>query len=214
VSSADVDWAEAERRGRRIDLLAAPLVGLVFAAMVVLRDGEFAFWEGRAAWLAAAVPMVVVLVVQVLSHTVPRLRARQGQAHRIQHTLRAHVDPGPEIRSRLDVQARYLASISWVVRVFPLAPLGLLLTARWDRPATTVPAALVLVAGVVGFTVFYRRLTTAAQRWVAEPPGPPRHVPPPGRRERWMTSPRLFLGVIGAVVVLGLVAGLVIGLAT
>ena len=212
MTSRDVDWAEVDRRGRRQELLSVPLVALAFAAMVLLRGGEFAFLEGRLAWLAAAVPVLVVVGVQVLTRAVPRMRTRQAEAYRIQHALRQHVDPGPELRSRLDRQARYGAAVSWIVWVFPLAPIGLLLTARWDRPATTVPAAVVLVAVTAAFIAYFRRLTAAAQRWVADPPGPTREVPPPGRAERLITSPRVFAGVIGGSVVLAVAAGLVLGL--
>ena len=212
MTSTDVDWDEAERHGRRTDLLAAPLFGLLFASMVLLNGGEFAFVGGTAAWLVAAVPVLVVLLIIALQQTVTSMRARAAAGHRLQYALREHVDPGPQLRTRLDVHARYLASVSWSVWVFPLPVVVLLLAARWDRPATTVPAAAVLLVLTIAFAIYWRRMILAAQRWVADPPGPPREVPPPGRAERWTTGLRPLIVIAGIVGVTAFAAGLVIGL--
>ena len=213
MTSTDAYWAAVERRGRRTELLTAPLLATFFTALVALRGGEFGFWEGRAAWVAVAVLVAIAVVVQVLAHAVPRMRRRQLEAHRLQHALRRHVDPGPELRSKVDQQARYLAGISWAVWVFPVGLLGLLVGARWDRPATTVPAVLVVVAAFAAIGVNFHRQTTAARRWVADPPGPPRDPPPAGRAERWMTGVRPLLVLTGIVLVPGLATGLAIRLA-
>ncbi|MGY1847149.1 hypothetical protein [Blastococcus sp. SYSU DS1021] len=122
------------------------------------------------------------------------------------------MDPGPGLRERADVQARYQAGVGWLVWVLPAGPAALLPGARWDRPVSTVPAALLVAGGAVGLTVWWRRRVAWARRWLADPPGPPREVPPPGRAERWFTRPRTALLAMAAVLVIGLLAGLVAGL--
>ena len=206
-----VDWSDVERRGRRTDWLGLPVVALLFGCLVTLQ-GRWAFWEGAEAWVAVGLLMTLVVIGHLTVLLSPRLRARSAQAHRIGHSLRHRLDPGPELRGRADVLARYQFGLGWLVWVLPLGPVGLLLGARWDRPATTVPAALLVVAGAVVLVVWWRRRVTWAQRWLEAPPGPARDVPSPGRVERWMTRPRTVLFAVGALLLIGLLAGLVAGL--
>ena len=206
-----VDWAAVERRGRRTDWLALPLLMVFFAALVALHD-RWAVWEGAAAWVAISVLALLVAIGQLAALANPRLRSRSAQGHRIGYALRHRIDPGPELRSRVDVQARYLVGVGWLLWLVPIGPLGLLVGARWDRPVTTVPAALVVVGAAVLAAVWWRRRVGWARRWVEDPPGPERDVPPPGRRERWVTRPRSAVLAMAAVLVAGVLAGLLAAL--
>jgi hypothetical protein len=73
---------------------------------------------------------------------------------------------------------------------------------------------LLLVAGVVAWALFLRRVHGTARRWVADPPGPPRQLPAPRPWERWLYW-WPFLWVMLALVVgrLGLGLGIVLALA-
>jgi hypothetical protein len=54
----------------------------------------------------------------------------------------------------------------------------------------------------------------AARRYLADPPGPTRAVPPPTWAVRWLTGRRGLLTVLGGSMVIGLVLGIVIVLVT
>ena len=56
---------------------------------------------------------------------------------------------------------------------------------RWDEPMVALPAAAVLVAGLLPLTVHQYRLGRAAKRWLDDPPGPPRESD-----RRWVAPPR------------------------
>jgi hypothetical protein len=200
VTTADVDWADVERRGRRQNWLALPAVPLFFGAVVVL-TGKYAFWEGSDAWLAIGAFVVFALVMQLLGVLVPRFRARARESLRIQYALRHRVDPGPELREKTDRYAGQMAGNAWIVWLFPWWPISLLITARWDSPAWAVPAAVVIVACTAAITVWWRRQTGAARRWVADPPGPARELTAPGRWARWTSGRRLVLLMLGVIAV-------------
>jgi hypothetical protein len=96
--------------------------------------------------------------------------------------------------------------LRWWLLLF--LPAGLLVGAPGDRPLIAVPSALVLVAGVVAWALYLRRLYGFARRWVADPP----EMPPPRRWERWISGWRwvwvfavLLVTAVGVGVVLGLV---------
>jgi hypothetical protein len=207
-----IDWDEIERRERRTNWPAYLALVAVFVAIVLL-SGRFAFWEGRAAWIALAVFLAIPLLLQLVAVLRPPTGPR-ARMLRFRYALIHRADPGPGVREKVDVAARQLAGMRWVLWLFPFAPLGMLLGARWDRPLTTVPAALVLVGGAALFVVYWLRMTTAARRWVADPPGPEREVPPPTRRERLTSGPAVKWTILGLVVVgvlIGLVSALVFG---
>jgi hypothetical protein len=65
--------------------------------------------------------------------------------------------------------------------------------------------------GQVSWTRWWRKRQAAAHRWLAEPPGPPRDVPPTTAAERWLTGRRGLLTTFGGVVALVLVGSLVVG---
>lgn len=207
----DVDWAAVERRAARRSALAVLPFTAVLAALVVV-SGRFVFWEGAAAWTALGIWAALALVGYLVA---PRLSGdplRLARAVRIQYAVRNRVDPGPELRTRADVQARYLAQTTWLFWLLPVTPIGLVLGADWERPYATVPAVLVIVGAALWFAWWWRRETAAAQRWVDDPPGPPREPPPLSRRERWLSRRRV-LGFIAIGLVAAVVAGLAIGLA-
>lgn len=153
TAGPDADWSAVERRGRRNDWLALPGLALLFACLVVLQ-GRWMVWEGTAAWVAIGVLTVLVVIGHLVALLSPRLRARSSEAHRVGHALRHRLDPGPGLRERADVRARYQAGVSWLVWIIPLGPTGLLLGARWDRSVFTVPAALLVAGGAVGCLVW------------------------------------------------------------
>jgi len=205
-----VDWTAVERRARRLDVLVTvPLVGW-FASLVALTGG-FVLWSGAGAWWAVAAYSASFVALLGLQRTVPRLRRTAELGHRVQFALRHHLDPGAGAREKADVLARRQAQLGWVPWSTPLPVAAFLLNGRWDRPATAVPAAVVLVGLSVAGAVLLHRQVRAARRWVAEPPGPPREVPPPTALERWTGGRRMLLVAL-ALVVLGLLAGLLAAL--
>ena len=199
MTAAEVDWADVERRGRWHNWLALPAVPLFFGAVVLL-TGKYAFWEGSAAWLAVGAFIVFAVVMQVLSLAVPRMRTRAAESFRIQYALRHRIDPGPDLRDKTDRYAAQMAGNAWIVWLFPWWPVALLFTARWDSPARTVSAVVVIVACAVAITVWWRRQTGAARRWVADPPGPARELAAPGRWARWLSGRHLLWLMLGIVV--------------
>lgn len=202
----DVDWAEVERRGRRLQLVSAVPFVVGLAALVGL-TGRWFLWEGAPAWIAAGLFAGAVLVLQVIAWTITRRRANHLEAFRIPYAVRHGVDPGPGVRAKADSYARRMAANGWLVWLLPFAPLGLLLQGRWDRPLVAVPSAIVLAGFVVALTVWWRRTSAAARRWVNAPPGPSRSQEPP-RWERWVTGRGLARILVGLVAV-GTVAVLV-----
>lgn len=192
-----VDWAEVERRGRRARLLLSTLI-IALGATRVLLTGDYAGLHGAAArWLLLAV-VVLVLAAPLAAGLIPRLRARQDTAARLQHALRAHVDPGPGLRSGVDALARRSLRLGWMGRALPVLPLSVLAQSDWDR-ASALPAATVLVAAYAALAVWHHRQLGAARRWTAAPAGPPRTLPPIPWWEPWLGGRRL-LALAGAYV--------------
>jgi hypothetical protein len=127
--------------------------------------------------------------------------------------LRHTVDPGPELRARVDGQARYLTQVRWAGWLVLLGPLGLLLGGQWDRRPVTAAVGAVLVVGVAaGYTRWWRARLADARRWLADPPGPPREASPPTTAERWLTGRRglaLLVGLLALGMLIGLLTALV-----
>jgi hypothetical protein len=204
----DVDWAEVERRGRRLNWLAFLGVPVFFAAIVLLTGG-YALWKGTGAWAAVGALTLYLVVMQALSIVVPRFRTRTGQAFRLQYALRHRVDPGPDLREKTDGYARRMAGNAWFVWLVPFLPLSFLLDGQWDRPLQAVPSAIVLVGSAVAMMLWWRRQARAARQWLADRPGPERDLPPLTRYERWLTGRRL-IWLMVALVGLGVVLGLAV----
>jgi hypothetical protein len=198
TETRDVDWGEVERRGRRNNWFALFAVPAFLGAVVAL-TGRYAFWEGGKAWLVVAAFFAFGLAMQALNAVTPRLRARSGQAFRIQYALRHRVDPGPDLRDKADRYARRMAGMGWMAWFFPFAPVGFLIQGRWDHPLLAVPATVVLGGCVLALVLWWRRQTAAARRWVDDLPGPGREIPPLGRWERWMTGRRLMCIILAVV---------------
>ena len=208
TAAPEVDWAAVDRRARRREpLLVLPVAGW-FVALVALSGGFF-LWHGAGAWWAVAGYLVVLGVILVLRRVVPRLRRTAGVARRIQFALRHRVDPGPEARERTDVLARRQAALGWTTWSWPFFLAGLLTSGRWDRPAVAVPAAVVLLGLSGAGLLVVRRQVRDARRWVADPPGPARDVPPPNALERWTNGRRLVLAVV-ALALVGALGGVLI----
>lgn len=207
-----IDWDEVERRARERE----PLVTLTFIAVVAgwagLSEQLFSF-SGTAKWIVAAVYAGTFLLLLVAQRVHPRFRARNAEGYRLQYALRRHVDPGPELRGKVDRQAGHMARIVWFRWwLLLLLPVGPLIAAPWDRPLVTVPSALVLVAGVAAGALSMRRLYADARRWVSDPPGPPRELPPPRRWERWFSGwPFVWALVAIVLVTVAVVLGLSLG---
>ncbi|SDF00695.1 hypothetical protein SAMN05660485_02461 [Blastococcus fimeti] len=192
-----VDWAEVERRGRRT-MLAVPALVIGLGASRVLLTGDYAGLHGTAArWLLVGIA-VAVLAVPLGAGTIAGLRARQDAAARVQHALRAHVDPGPALRARVDVLARRSLRLRWMGRALPVLPLSVLVQTDWGRPGA-LPAAGVLVAAYAALAVWHHRQLAAARRWTAGPAGPARTPPPVPCWEPWLGGRRL-LALLGAYV--------------
>jgi len=184
-----IDWDEVERRARAREPLLVLALAAVAAGWAGASD-RFLGAAGTAKWLVVAgyvLSFVVLLAVQRLQ---PRMRVRSGEGYRVQHAIRQHVDPGPGIREKADRQAVYIAGIVWFRWWLLLfIPAGVLVAAPWgDRPLVVVPCALVLMGGVVTYALSVRRFHAASRRWVADPPGPARELPPLPRWQRWISG--------------------------
>lgn len=206
----EVDWAAVERRARRLNWWGIRLVPMWFAAILLL-TGDLGFWDGRDAWIALTVYAALFLALVAATQWVPAWRRRAAAGSRQLYALRHHVDPGPGLRAKTDTLARRVVASRWVVWTAPFVLLALLPGGEWDHPARAVPGAVVLVGLIATYVVFMRGRVRAAQRWLADPPGPAREPEPPTRLERWTTGRRLVLLGVG-LVVLGVLGGLVAAL--
>ncbi len=197
------------RHGARSGLVL-PAVVLGLGVPRMLLTGTYAGLHGTAAWALLAVVAGTLTAVALLTPVVPALARRAADLAAMRSALHAHTDPGPGLRTRLDVHARRVLRLHWAGRVMPVLPAVLLLQGRWDRPETSLPAAAVLVAGYVALALWHRRQTLAAAAWVVDRPGPLRAVPPAPWWEPWLGGRRA-LAVAGAytlaVVVVSLLAG-------
>ncbi|MQA34212.1 hypothetical protein [Modestobacter roseus] len=154
-----------------------PLATAYAAALVVVQGGNWPALLGPLGWWLVG----CVAVVSLLGTGVTRLREpapRQVAARRIQHALRAHVDPGPELRERADRQAASLAGHRWVAAFLVVAPLLFVDSAPWDRAVLAGVAVAALVVLFAALAVTVARSARDARRWLTDPPGPPRVLPP------------------------------------
>jgi hypothetical protein len=196
----DIDWAEVERRALHRQLLGLLVVPVVLGSIVLL-TGKFTFWQGADAWWVVGGFTAYAVVAMAASRATLRIRRRADQGLRVQYAMRHHVDPGPELREKVDRYARMMAGNGWMTWLIPFTPGCFLLGARWDRPLVAVPAILVVVAVVVALVLWWRRLVAAARRWVADPPGPERDAYALKGWERWVSGRRLLWLLLGFAVV-------------
>lgn len=208
---AGVDWDDevrGERRRQLLVLLALPALPLG----ALLLTGRFLGLSGRSGWLAGAVYVALLPMLAAASSLVPRWRASRERGSRMTVALRHHVDPGPDLRSRVDRMAVAQARIGWMWPFVPLGLVGLLSGARWDRPAAAATGSALLATLVVAWSVWWFRWTRSARRWLADPPGPTRELPPLTTLQRWLTGPRALLLFSGLAVAAVLVSLLIVAL--
>ena len=176
-----------------------------FCALALKQDDggwDDAYWGVVVATGALLVLLLVALRV------VPSWRSWQRGWNAALRALREHRDPGPGLRERTDTLAQQYARTWWAVWLWPFLAGTQLLTMEWDDPARATVATVLFVGVAVTFALYYRGLTRAARRWLADPPGPPREPAAPAVSQQvWASGGRLALIVTGAVV-----AGVAIGL--
>jgi hypothetical protein len=199
-----VDWDAAVRRERRRDAISVlPAIGWITGIVLVRRDWVAPDVAPEIALLAGAGAGLVVLVVTVT------VRSAWTDAYRMQYAIREHVDPGPGLRARTDRLAEK-RSWRWYLWGVPFWVLDMCLGGRWDSPALAVPGAALLLASGAAVVLWARRFAVAADRWLEDPPGPPREPDPESRRsaQRELT---IFLVGAGVVLVVLFLAALLIG---
>jgi hypothetical protein len=172
----------------------------LYAAGVVLLRWHF-LPADRAPWVALVAGAATLLVVV-------GVRSAWTDAYRIQVAVRAHVDPGPRLREKADRYAQWGSSrIYWLL---PLNSLSQLIRARWEAPAQAVAGTLLLTVAVVTIVVRWRRLAVVADRWLEDPPGPPREP-----HQRSARSAELSLTIVlvggGVLLVVLFIAAVLIG---
>lgn len=136
-----------------------------------LLTGRFWMWEGSGARVALAVFVVLGVALLAVGAATPRRRARTAQGLRIQYAIRDRVDPGPDLRDKVDRYARIGAGNGWVAWLM-LIPGAFLLDGRWNRPLLATPVALALLAAVVAGMLAFRRQTA-----FRDPPGAVARLP-------------------------------------
>ena len=206
MNSGVVDRREARQR------IATAAVATAWFGALLLRSDD-GWFTGVVDWLLLTCYVVLLLLLTVVSWVVPAWRRKQRDSTAQLAALREHRDPGPDLRTGTDALARQYAGQRWLVWGWPVIVLLQVPAIDWARPARAVVATALFLAVAVTLTVWYRRLTRDALRWLADPPGPER-APALGqyRTEAWTAGWRLALVVIGTVVVC-LAIGVVVGLA-
>ena len=168
-----VHWSAVERDARRSAVWA--IVGFVaFFVSLALLTGGFAFWEGRAAWIAVGLFVAVGVVLQVVVVLRSRTSERAARNLRFRYALLHRVDPGPGVREKVDVAARQLSTVGWLWWVFPLTPVSFLFRAGGTAPWWPCLPPSSSSARSSPSSLWWRRSAAAARRWVADPPGPDR----------------------------------------
>jgi hypothetical protein len=202
-----VDQDSGIRRERRGDLARLAWMHVALAGLAVLQyDPD----EGRGPyWLVCVGAMGLTFVLFVLGRMVLDGRRGRSSHYRLLFAIRAHLDPGLEVRPRAEQLASRWAwgrSAAWWL---PLFAAPQLIRGTWEEPAVATAGALVMAAGVLGLGTYHHRLGTAAQRWLDHPPhGGFPYVPPPDQRP-WTITPREGLLLIG--LTLGTLVALVAG---
>jgi len=199
--SADrLDPGAAVRQGRRLDALTI-IPGFAFAAGDVLVNEDLV--SAGSAFRVASWVGVLGLVVLVISLVV---RSGWSDGYRIGHAVLEHVDPGPGLRNRADAYARRYALAGWLRWLLPFAAVYPLLQGRWDTPALAVTGAVLMTASVAVAFARVRRVGAAADRWLADPPGPPREPEPQRSGDRELAIVLIALtGVLAVAFVLAVV---------
>jgi hypothetical protein len=147
----------------RVALVIAALAAVLWAGIVLV---------GRGAVVGAAGGVTGVALAVLVTDRPARARERAGRA-----AVREHRDPGPDLRSEADAQARTILAASAIDRWGPAVVLlglavacGVVAFLRDDLPVA-LPAAPLLVLAIAA-VVLRRRADDAADRWLADPPVP------------------------------------------
>jgi hypothetical protein len=199
-----VDWEAAVRRGRCRDAVSVlPIIGWVAGFVLLNRHWVAAARAPEIALVAGVGTGIVVLVTRLA------LGRASTTSYRMQHAIRAHIDPGPELRATTD-QLALRRSVRWYLWGVPFAVVDVFLRGRWDTPSLALPGAVLLVVSGACVVLWARRFANAADRWVEDPPGPPRE-PDPSARESGRRELTLFLVGAGILLVALFVVAVVVG---
>ena len=166
---ASAEVAERARHQLRVAALGLPPV-LVGAVLLRFDPADWSM----AAWTTAVGVGLSLGLFSWLFSSSATIRRRRAPRLLAEYAVVHHVDPGPGRRGPADVQAREMAR-EWIW--FVLLPLVLapsLARASWEDLATSVPGAVLVVAGCAVVLADKRRSARAGRRWLADPPGPPR----------------------------------------
>jgi hypothetical protein len=193
-----VDWPAGIRRERRYEavLVAAELVAL--AGYVLIRRDP-ATVPGYA-WAIQAALVVLFLWTQGVNLRGLVGLPRGAEEYRLRSAIRQHVDPGDGLRDATDAYAERRAG-TWYFFLLILW-LPQLVHGRWSHAAAAIPGAVLLLSGVAGTILWYRRLAAACRRWLADPPGRsprPLYSAPPDQKP-WTVAPRQAVLLLASVV--------------
>jgi hypothetical protein len=199
-----VDWDAAVRRERRRDAVAVlPVIGWAAGVVLLCRN-----WVSPDRALTVALLVGAALGLLGLLVTVG-VRSVRPDGYRMNYAIRELVDPGPGLRRRTDhlAEKRSWRSYRWAI---PSYALSLFARGRWDVPELAVPGAVLLLISGATVVFWAERFAKAADRWLADPPGPSREPEPPSR---WPAQRQLTVFAVGAGVLLAVlfVVALVVG---
>lgn len=206
VTETEPDRDALLRRVRWEDWLAVPALVGFFAGLVLLA-GRFWSSQGATSWLVAGAVLLVGAVVALA-----RGRSSRQAARRIQVALRTRTDPGPDLRMRTDALAAHLDRTRLAGWLVLLLPLGLVVNGPWaEAPGRAALGALLVLVPAIAYAASWNERVEEAQRWVADPPGPPRPAPSRTAVQRW-SRPRRLVPLVLGLVLAGFVVGLVLAL--
>ncbi|SDF82475.1 hypothetical protein SAMN05660662_3517 [Blastococcus aurantiacus] len=161
----------AERARHNLRVVALGLSSLS-VGFVLLRFDP-ARWSAEG-WTTAAAFAALLGAIVWLAFGTAAGRRRERSRLIAEYAVVHHVDPGPGRRAPADRQAQQMArEWTWLL-LLPLFLAPQLALASWERLATAVPGAVLVSIGCVVLLADKLRLTRAARRWLADPPGPPR----------------------------------------
>ena len=171
-----IDWSAGVRRERRREaegfLLLVAALGALVVVLLDLSSGE-----DRDVAIVVAAGLALTVVGAAAWFTAGLLGGRTDR-YRAAYALVEHLDPGPGARGPADRLARRHAESRRRAWTLPVVGVYAVISGRWDHLVTTLPATVV-IALCLGLAAWRLHGTgTAARRWLADPPGPPRITDP------------------------------------